>query len=93
MAWTARRPTVEPSRSGSGGVEAVIVDNDISAYSGAPRPHYRNMLDAVRTGKVRTQLLLGDAEPRCADGRRSGARGLGVWESQSMILLLRRPLT
>ncbi|MHA7617407.1 recombinase family protein [Cellulosimicrobium cellulans] len=37
-------------------VVAVYVDNDISAYSGAPRPQYRAMLDAVRAGKVRGVL-------------------------------------
>lgn len=34
-------------------VVAVYVDNDISAYSGAPRPQYRAMLEAVRAGEVR----------------------------------------
>ncbi|MGR0320417.1 recombinase family protein [Agromyces sp. ZXT2-3] len=34
-------------------VVAVYVDNDISAYSGAPRPQYRAMLDAIRGGEVR----------------------------------------
>lgn len=34
-------------------VVAVFVDNDISAYSGAPRPQYRAMLDAVRAGEIR----------------------------------------
>ncbi|WP_062203995.1 recombinase family protein [Demequina salsinemoris] len=33
-------------------VVATYVDNDISAYSGAPRPQYREMLDAVRSGQV-----------------------------------------
>jgi DNA invertase Pin-like site-specific DNA recombinase len=33
-------------------VVAVYVDNDISAYSGAPRPEYRAMLEAVRAGQV-----------------------------------------
>jgi site-specific DNA recombinase len=33
-------------------VVAVYVDNDISAYSGAPRPQYREMIDAVRAGQV-----------------------------------------
>lgn len=33
-------------------VAAVFVDNDISAYSGASRPQYRAMLEAVRTGQV-----------------------------------------
>lgn len=34
-------------------VVAVYVDNDISAYSGAARPQYRAMLDAVRAGEIR----------------------------------------
>lgn len=34
-------------------VVATYVDNDISAYSGKPRPQYRAMLDAVRAGQVR----------------------------------------
>lgn len=34
-------------------VAATFVDNDISAYSGAPRPQYRAMLDAVRRGEIR----------------------------------------
>ena len=34
-------------------IAAVFVDNDISAYSGAPRPQYRTMLDDVRAGKIR----------------------------------------
>jgi len=33
-------------------VVAVYVDNDVSAYSGKPRPQYRAMLDAVRAGQV-----------------------------------------
>src|SRR3954447_23762852 len=33
-------------------VVAVYVDNDISAYSGKPRPQYRAMLDAVRARQV-----------------------------------------
>lgn len=33
-------------------VQGVYVDNDISAYSGKPRPQYREMLDAVREGRV-----------------------------------------
>ncbi len=32
-------------------VAAVFVDNDISAYSSRPRPQYRAMLDAVRSGR------------------------------------------
>lgn len=34
-------------------VVAVYVDNDVSAYSGAPRPQYRAMLQAVRDGQVK----------------------------------------
>jgi site-specific DNA recombinase len=34
-------------------VVAVFADNDTSAASGAPRPQYRAMLDAVRAGEVR----------------------------------------
>jgi site-specific DNA recombinase len=37
-------------------VVAVHVDNDISAYSGKPRPGYRAMLDAVRAGQVQAVL-------------------------------------
>lgn len=33
-------------------VAAVFIDNDISAYSGATRPQYRAMLEAVRAGAV-----------------------------------------
>jgi DNA invertase Pin-like site-specific DNA recombinase len=33
-------------------VAEVFTDNDISAYSGKPRPAYRRMLDAVRAGRV-----------------------------------------
>lgn len=33
-------------------VAAVYVDNDISAYSGKPRPEYRRLLDDVRAGRV-----------------------------------------
>jgi DNA invertase Pin-like site-specific DNA recombinase len=33
-------------------IVATFIDNDISAYSGAPRPAYREMLDAVRTGEI-----------------------------------------
>ena len=35
---------------------AVYVDNDISAYSGKPRPQYRAMLDAIRAGEVKGVL-------------------------------------
>ena len=34
-------------------VVGVFVDNDISAYSGAPRPEYRSMMEAIRAGQVR----------------------------------------
>lgn len=37
-------------------VRAVFVDNDISAYSGKPRPQYRSMLDAVKGGQIRAVL-------------------------------------
>jgi len=33
-------------------VGEVFTDNDISAYSGKPRPAYRRMLDAIRAGRV-----------------------------------------
>ena len=33
-------------------VAEVFTDNDISAYSGKPRPAYRRMLDAIRAGQV-----------------------------------------
>lgn len=33
-------------------VTRVYVDNDISAYSGKPRPSYRELLDAMRSGHV-----------------------------------------
>src|SRR6478735_5573657 len=34
-------------------VAAVFVDNDISAYSGKPRPQYRAMLEAIKQGRIR----------------------------------------
>jgi len=37
-------------------VVAVFVDNDISAYSGAARPQYQAMLEAVRSGQVKGVL-------------------------------------
>lgn len=37
-------------------VVAVFVDNDISAYSGAPRPQYQAMIEAVKHGEVRGVL-------------------------------------
>lgn len=33
-------------------ISRVYVDNDISAYSGKPRPSYRELLDAMRAGHV-----------------------------------------
>lgn len=33
-------------------VEAVYIDNDVSAYSGRHRPEYRAMLDAIRAGEI-----------------------------------------
>jgi DNA invertase Pin-like site-specific DNA recombinase len=33
-------------------VVAVYVDNDVSAYSGKPRPQYRAMLDAIKAGQI-----------------------------------------
>jgi DNA invertase Pin-like site-specific DNA recombinase len=33
-------------------VHAVYIDNDLSAYSGKPRPGYEAMLDAIRSGQV-----------------------------------------
>lgn len=33
-------------------IAAVYVDNDVSAYSGKPRPEYREMLAAVRAGRI-----------------------------------------
>ncbi len=33
-------------------VAEVFTDNDISAYSGKPRPAYRGMLEAIRAGRV-----------------------------------------
>lgn len=38
-------------------VTAVYVDNDISAYSGKPRPQYRAMLDAARAGSIQGVLV------------------------------------
>jgi hypothetical protein len=36
-------------------VARVYVDNDISAYSGKPRPQYRQMLDDIKAGHVRAR--------------------------------------
>jgi DNA invertase Pin-like site-specific DNA recombinase len=33
-------------------VQAVYIDNDLSAYSGKPRPGYEAMLDAIRSGEI-----------------------------------------
>ena len=33
-------------------VADVFADNDLSAYSGKPRPRYRDMLDAIQAGRV-----------------------------------------
>jgi site-specific DNA recombinase len=33
-------------------VVEVFADNDLSAYSGRPRPRYRAMLDAIRAGRI-----------------------------------------
>ncbi|GAA2172441.1 recombinase family protein [Agrococcus versicolor] len=38
-------------------VTSVYVDNDISAYSGKPRPQYRAMLDAARAGSIQGVLV------------------------------------
>lgn len=37
-------------------VKAVFIDNDVSAYSGVPRPEYRALLDAIRMGEVKGLL-------------------------------------
>lgn len=37
-------------------VSRVYVDNDISAYSGKPRPSYRELLDAMRAGHVQAVI-------------------------------------
>lgn len=37
-------------------VQHVLVDNDISAYSGKPRPGYKQLLELMRTGVVGTVL-------------------------------------
>ncbi len=39
-------------RLGGRTVAEVFTDNDISAYSGKPRPAYRGMLEAIRAGRV-----------------------------------------
>jgi site-specific DNA recombinase len=35
----------------------VYVDNDISAYSGKPRPQYRQMLDDIKSGLIRAVVV------------------------------------
>jgi site-specific DNA recombinase len=62
-------------------VAEVFCDNDLSAYSGKPRPRYRAMLDAIRAGRVgavlawhtdrlhRSPLELEDYISACNDGR------------------------
>lgn len=37
-------------------VQHVLIDNDISAYSGKPRPSYKQLLDLMRSGAVGTVL-------------------------------------
>lgn len=37
-------------------VVEMFADNDLSAYSGKPRPRYRAMLDAIRAGRVEAVL-------------------------------------
>jgi DNA invertase Pin-like site-specific DNA recombinase len=37
-------------------IEKVFVDNDISAYSGKPRPSYRKLLEVMKSGGVTTVL-------------------------------------
>ena len=37
-------------------VVEVFTDNDLSAYSGRPRPAYRAMIEAVRAGRVQAVL-------------------------------------
>ena len=39
-------------------VVAVLVENDLSAYSGKPRPKYEQMLDMLRTGQADAVLAL-----------------------------------
>jgi site-specific DNA recombinase len=39
-------------------VVAVLVENDLSAYSGKRRPKYEQMLDMIRTGQVDAVLAL-----------------------------------
>ncbi|MEI4745858.1 recombinase family protein [Rhodococcus erythropolis] len=37
-------------------VQHVLIDNDISAYSGKPRPSYKQLLDLMKSGAVSTVL-------------------------------------
>ena len=62
-------------------VADVFSDNDLSAYSGKPRPRYRAMLDAIRAGRInavlawhtdrlhRSPIELEDYISACNDGR------------------------
>ena len=59
----------------------VFADNDLSAYSGKPRPRYRALLEAIRAGRVnavlawhtdrlhRSPIELEDYINACNDGR------------------------
>jgi DNA invertase Pin-like site-specific DNA recombinase len=38
-------------------VVKVYVDNDNSAYSGKPRPQYRQMLDDIKSGLIRAVVV------------------------------------
>lgn len=62
-------------------VAEVFADNDLSAYSGKPRPRYRAMLDAIRAGRIgavlawhtdrlhRSPIELEEYIAACNDGR------------------------
>ncbi|MGH3699071.1 MAG: recombinase family protein, partial [Pseudonocardiaceae bacterium] len=62
-------------------VAEVFSDNDLSAYSGKPRPRYRAMLEAIRAGRItavlawhtdrlhRSPIELEDYISACNDGR------------------------
>lgn len=39
-------------------VVCVLIDNDISAYSGKPRPHYQRMIELLRIGEADAVLAL-----------------------------------
>ena len=47
-----RRECVELCERHGWTVGTIFTDNDVSAYSGKIRPHYRAMMDAVRSGAV-----------------------------------------